>query len=55
MQATIENPTPKLDNHLEQLKRIEKQIRDANRVRFTLKGKQEAGVDQLIIPDLSTY
>lgn len=55
MQASIENPTLKFDKHLQQLKRIEKQIRDANRVRFTLKGNQEAGVDQLLIPDLSTY
>ena len=55
MQASIENPTLKFDKHLQQLKRIEKQIRDANRVRFTLKGNQEAGVDQLLIPDRSTY
>ena len=55
MQASIENPTLKFDKHLQQLKRIEKQIRDANRVRFTLKGNQEAGVDKLLIPDLSTY
>ena len=50
-----ENPKAEKVHILKQLNRIEEQIRDAKRVRFALKGLEQAGVSIIYIPALSEY
>ena len=50
-----ENPKAKIVKVLKQLNRVEEQIRDAKRVKFALKGLEQAGVSFVYIPSIEAY